>query len=80
MTPGSHNSRFGPVMWGVIAIAVMILAVVAVYQQLDSRVVGYAVGALVLVCLAVCGATFWLDTGSVRTTKRSVDQLRRSNH
>jgi hypothetical protein len=80
MTPGSHHRRFGPVMWGAIGITFMILAVVGVYQ-LDSRIVGYAVGALVLVCLAVCGAAFWLDTRTARTTERLVDQLRRrSNH
>lgn len=58
----------------------MTLTVVAVYA-LDPRIVGYAVGALVLTCLAVCGAAFWLDTRTARTTERLVDQLRRrSNH
>ncbi|HEX6302088.1 MAG TPA: hypothetical protein VF148_16665 [Acidimicrobiia bacterium] len=76
MTPDSHHRRFGPVMWAAIAITFMVLAVVAVYQ-LDSRIVGYAVGALVLVCLAGCGAAFWLDARTARTTNRAADQLRR---
>lgn len=80
MTPGSHHRRFAPVMWGAIGVTFMILAVVAVYG-LDSRIAGYAVGALVLVCLAVCGAAFWLDARTARATTRFVDQLRRrSNH
>jgi hypothetical protein len=67
-------------MWGVIGVTLMILAVVAVYG-LDPRIAGYAVGALVLMCLAVCGAAFWLDARTTRTTDRLVDQLRgRSNH
>lgn len=80
MTPDSHHRRFGAVMWGAIGITFTLLAVVAVYN-LDSRIAGYAVGALVLVCLVVCGAAFWLDSRSARTTKRLVDQLRRrSSH
>jgi hypothetical protein len=80
MTPDSHHRRLGPVMWGAIGITFMTLTVVSVYQ-LDPRIVGYAVGALVLVCLAVCGAAFWLDTRTARTTERLIDQLRRrSNH
>lgn len=80
MTPSSHHRQSGPVMWGAIGIAVMILAVVAVYR-LDPRIAGYAVGALVLVCLATCGAAFWLEARTARTTQRFVDQLhRRSIH
>ena len=80
MTTGSHHLRLGPVMWGAIGITFMTLTVVAVYQ-LDPRIVGYAVGALVLVCLAVCGAAFWLDARTARTTQRFVGQLlRRSDH
>lgn len=75
MTPDSHHRRFGPVMWGVIGVFFMILAVVAVYG-LDPRIGGYAVGALVLVCLAVCGAAVWLDARMTRATTRLVDQLR----
>jgi hypothetical protein len=67
-------------MWGAIGINFMILTVVAVYA-LDPRIAGYAVGALVLICLGVCGPAFWLDSRTARTTERLVDQLRRrSNH
>lgn len=80
MTTDSHHRRFGPVMWGAIGITFMVVALVAAYG-LDARVAGYAVGALVLVCLAVCGAAFWLDARTARTTERLVDQLRRrSSH
>ena len=79
MTSGSHHRPLGPVMWGAIGITFMILMVVAVYQ-LDSRIVGYAVGALVLTCLAVCGSAFWLDARTARTTERLVDQLRRRSN
>lgn len=80
MTPDSHHRRFGPVMWGAIGVTIMTLTVVASYQ-LDPRFAGYAVGALVLVCLALCGAAFWLDARTARTTERIVEQLRRpSNH
>ena len=80
MSPDSYHRRFGPVMWGAIGITFMFVAVVATYG-LDARVAGYAVGALVLVCLAVCGAAFWLDARTARTTERLVDQLRRrSSH
>lgn len=57
MTSDSHHRRFAPVMWGAIAITLTALAVVAVYG-LDPRIAGYAVGALLVVCLAVCGAAF----------------------
>ncbi|HEX6219995.1 MAG TPA: hypothetical protein VF115_02770 [Acidimicrobiia bacterium] len=76
MTPGSHHRQFGPVMWGAIGVTLTVLAVVAVFP-LDPQFAGYAVGALVLVCLAVCGAAFWLDARTTRTTKRIADQLRR---
>ena len=80
MTPDSHHRRFGPVMWGSIGVTFMILVVVAVYG-LDPRIGGYAVGALVLLCIAVCGAAVWLDTRVARATARLVDQLRhRSNN
>jgi uncharacterized membrane protein YccC len=80
MTPGSHHHRFGSVMWGTIGITFILLALVAVLG-LDPRIAGYAVGALVLICLAVCGAAFWLDARTSRTTDQLVDQLRnRSNH
>lgn len=80
MTRDSHHRRFGPVMWGAIGITFMALAVVAVYG-LDPRIADYAVGALVLVCLALCGVAFWLDARATRTTERLVDQLcRRSTH
>lgn len=75
MTPDSHRRWFGAVMWGAIGITFMILAVVAVYS-LDSRIAGYAVGALVLFCLAVCGAAFWLDSRTAATTRQFIDQLR----
>lgn len=78
--PGSHHRRFGPVMWGAIGVTFMVLAVVAVYG-LEPRIAGYAVAALVLVCIVVCGAAFWLDAGTARATTRLVEQLRRrSNH
>jgi uncharacterized membrane protein YccC len=67
-------------MWGTIGITFILLALVAVLR-LDPRIAGYVVGALVLTCLAVCGAAFWLDARTSRTTDRLVDQLRgRSNH
>lgn len=67
MTPDSHHRRFGAVMWGTIGITFMILGVVAVHK-LDSRIAGYAVGGLVLACLAACGAAFWLYSRTARTT------------
>jgi hypothetical protein len=79
MTPGSHHRRLGPVMWGAIGITFMILSVVAVYA-LDPRIVRYAVGGLVLICLAVCGAAFWLDARMTPSTTRLVDRLRRRPH
>lgn len=80
MIPDSHHRRFRPLMWGAIGITFMILAVVAVYQ-LDPRIAGYAVGGLILVCLAVCGVAFWLDARTARSTNRAVDELHRtSNH
>lgn len=79
MTPGSYHRRFGPVMRGAIGVAFMVLAVVAIYG-LDPRIAGYVVGVLVLICLAVCGAAFWLDTRTARTTDRLVDQLRHRSH
>lgn len=80
MTPRSHHRRSGLVMWGTIGITLMILGVIAVYES-DTRIAGYAVGALVLACLAVCGAASWLDASAARTTGRLVHQLRRrSNH
>jgi len=79
MKAGSHHRRFGPVMWGTIGVTFMLLALVAVLR-LDPRIAGYAVGALILTCLAVCGAAFWLDARTARTTDRLVEQLReRSN-
>lgn len=75
MTRGSRHSRLGAVMWGAIGITFMALAVVAIYG-LDTRVAGYAVGALVLVCLAVCATAFWLDTRTARTTTRFLNRLR----
>lgn len=75
MISGSHQRRFGAVMWGAIGIAFMILAVVAFYR-LDSRIAGYAVGALVLVCLALCGAAFWLDSRTAANTRQFIDRLR----
>ena len=54
-------------MSGGIAITLMILAVVAVFRP-DSRIAGYAVGALVLVCLAVCGGALWVDARTTRAT------------
>jgi hypothetical protein len=67
-------------MWGTIGSTFILLALVAVLR-LDPRIAGYVVGALVLTCLAVCGAAFWLDARTSRTTDRLVDQLRgRSNH
>ena len=76
MNTGSHHRRFGPIMWGAIGVAFMIMAVVAVYR-LVPQIAGYTVGALVLVCLAVCGTAFWLDGRNARVTDRLVDQLRR---
>jgi hypothetical protein len=72
---GSHYRRFGPIMWGAIGVAIMIMAVVAVYR-LDPQIAGYTVGVMVLVCLALCAATFWLDGRTARATDRLVDQLR----
>lgn len=63
-------------MWGAIGITFMILAVVAVYN-LDTRIAGYAVAALVLVCLAVCGVASWFDARTGKTTRQLIDQLRR---
>jgi hypothetical protein len=52
-------------MWGAIGITFFVLALVAVLR-LDPRIARYAVGALVLVCLAVCVAAFWMDSRSER--------------
>ncbi len=79
MTPDSDHRRFRPVMWGAIGINSMILTVIAVYA-LDPRIAGYAVGALLLFCLAVCGFAFWFDAGTTRTTDRLVDQPRHRSH
>ena len=76
MTHSTHHRRFGPVMWGAIGVTFMVLAVVAVYG-LEPQIAGYAVGALVLVCIVVCGAAFWLDARTARATTRLVEQLRR---
>ena len=76
MNPDSHHRRFSPVMWAAIGVAFMVLAAVAVYR-LDPRIAGYTVGALVAVCLAVCGAAFWLDARTARATDRLIDQVRR---
>lgn len=61
-------------MGAAIGIALMVLTVVV--YGLDTRIAGYVVGVLVLMCLAVCGAAFWLDTRTARTTDRLVDRLR----
>ncbi|MEX2133628.1 MAG: hypothetical protein WEB67_05750 [Acidimicrobiia bacterium] len=74
MTPGSQHRRFGPVMWGAIGVTFFLLALVAVFR-LDPRIAGYAVGSLVLVCLIVCVAAFWMDSHAARATARLADQL-----
>ncbi|MEX1134526.1 MAG: hypothetical protein WED83_06765 [Acidimicrobiia bacterium] len=75
MTPGSHHHRFGSVMWGTIGITFFLLALVALLR-LDPRIAGYAVGTLVLVCLVVCIAAFWMDSRASRETARLIDRLR----
>lgn len=75
MTPGSRHRRFGPVMWGAIGMTLSILALVAVFR-LDPRIAGYAMGALVLVCLVVCGAAFWMDSRAERATARLAARMR----
>lgn len=75
MTPvGSYHRRFSLIMWGTIGVAFMAMTIVAVYG-LDTEIAGYAFGILVLVCLAVCGAAFWLDARTARATNRLVDKL-----
>lgn len=76
MSPDSHHRRFSAVMWATIGVAFMVLAVVAVYR-LDPRIAAYSVGALVVVCLAMCGAAFGLDARPARATDRLIDQVRR---
>jgi hypothetical protein len=63
-------------MWGAIGITVFVLALVAVLR-LDPRIARYAVGALVLVCLAVCVAAFWMDS---RSEQASSDFTHRLGH
>lgn len=75
MTPGSHHRRFGPAMWGAIGVTFFVLALVAVLR-LDPRIAGYTVGALVLVCLVMCVAAFWMDSRAARATARLAEQLR----
>ena len=75
MTRYTHHRRFRSVMWGAIGITFLVLATVAVLR-LDPRIAGDAVGTLVLVCLAVCGAAFWFDARASRATTRLIDQLR----
>jgi len=62
-------------MWGAIGVTFFLLALVAVLR-LDPRIAGYAVGSLVLVCLVICVAAFWMDSRAARATSRLVDQLR----
>lgn len=76
MTLGSHHHRFRPVMSGAIAITSLVLVMGAVLR-LDVGIAGYAVGALVLVCLAVCGAALWIDGRAGRATARLATQVRR---
>lgn len=79
MTPGSRHRRFGPVMWGTIGITLSILALVAVLG-LDPRITGYAMGALILVCLAVCVAAFWMDSRAERASARLAERTRLRGH
>lgn len=74
-----RHRRFGPVMWGAFGTTFFVLALVAVLR-LDSRIAGYAVGALVLVCLVVCVAAFWMDSRAHRATALLADQLRHRSH
>ncbi len=75
MMPESHHLRFGPAMWAATGVSFFVLALVAVLR-LDPRIAGYTVGALVLVCLLVCVAAFWMDSRAARATDRLADQLR----
>ena len=75
MTPERRHPRFGPVMWGAIGITFFVLGLVAVLR-LDPRIARYAVGALVLVCLAVCAAAFWMDSRSERASSDFAHRLR----
>lgn len=76
MISGSHHRRTGPVMWGTIGIGFLVLASAAVLS-LDPRIAGYVVGILVLVCLVVCGAAFWLDSRASRATAKLAGELRK---
>jgi putative effector of murein hydrolase LrgA (UPF0299 family) len=76
MISGSHHRRTGPVMWGTIGIGFLVLASAAVLS-LDPRIAGSVVGILVLVCLVVCGAAFWLDSRASRATAKLAGELRK---
>jgi len=69
MIPEPGSRRPGAVMWGSIGVTLLVLAAVTGFR-LDSRVTGYATATLVLVCLVVCGATFWLDSHAARERAR----------
>lgn len=75
MTHDSHHRRNGPLMWGAIGVTLAVLTVVYALQ-LDSRIFGYVVGALLVVCLAVCMAAFWMDTRADRAHTDLVDRFR----
>jgi predicted lysophospholipase L1 biosynthesis ABC-type transport system permease subunit len=75
MTPEEHHRRFRPVMWGAIGVSFFLLALVAVLR-LDPRIAGYTLGALVLVCLVVCVAAFWMDSRAKRATALLASRLR----
>jgi hypothetical protein len=74
MTAESHHRRFAPVMWGAIGVTFFLLAVVAALR-LDPRIAGYAVGALVLTCLLVCVAAFWMDARAEQATARLAERI-----
>jgi hypothetical protein len=72
MTAGSHHRR--SVMWVAIGVSFFLLAVVAMFG-LDPRIAGYAVGTLVLMCLLVCVAAFWMDSHAERATARLAERV-----
>ena len=75
MNPASHHRGFRPVMWGAIGVTFLILATVTALR-LDPRITGYAVGTLVVVCLVVCAAAFWMDSRAARATARLAERVR----
>lgn len=73
MIAQSHHRLFGPVMWGTAGATFVVLAVVAV-EGVDPRIAGYAAGVLVLVCLSLCAAAYWLDARAARATTRLLER------